>query len=104
VNIEENAVELIINFFKNYGEKAFSKQPEEVVEEVMNQLRQQGLSVKFALRMFWGRIERILSNPDQLLEDVRKRDVETYNMINSNRDWYYRFMDKLRVELKNFIS
>jgi len=104
VNIEERAVELMIKFFKSYGDKAFSKKPEEVVEEIINNLKQQGLSIKFTLRLFWGKIEKILSNPDQLLEEISKRDVEVYNMINNNKDWYYNFMDKLRVELKNFIS
>jgi len=99
---EERIVDLIIGFIRESGNEIFSKKPGKVADNVMKGVKQYGMAAKFYLRMYWDTIEEFFKNRDKFIEKISERDREVYEAINTHREWFNEFLDKLYESLKVF--
>ncbi len=104
LGIDRRVVDLFVMFFRDSGDRVFSEDPGKAVEMVMENLRKYSGMVKMYMRFYWGSVEQALTNPDLLIEGICRENEEVCERLESNREWFKQFLEKLYGELKEFMG
>lgn len=97
-------VMMVINYVRENYDYLMQMNPDDVVKQVMDAIKEYEPLSKVYIKMFWRTISSYLSDPAKIMEELRKIDPELYNKLMNNVDWLNRFFYKLYVELKNYVT
>ncbi len=100
----DRILDLLSNFIKKEKDHLFEKNPGDVVEEIMKNVKSYGLAAKFYLRLYWDKIESLLRDSEKIVSTLKDYDEESYRIVLQNREWFNEFITKLYEALKEFVG
>jgi hypothetical protein len=70
----------------------------------MDEIKKYGMMARFYIRAYWDKIEELMGKSDELIESIKERDREVYELINRNREWFNEFLAELYKDLKEYAN
>lgn len=96
-------VDSVVSNIRRHGEKVFETPPEQVVDNVMKEVRNAGFMVKMFMKTKWRDIKEVLDDPNAIFERVKEKDPEVYGVLVKHKDWVEKFIAKFKEELERYL-